>query len=204
MPHFEQHASLRFRPCQAGRDAGRLRTVEASSDTSEVPSGERSESLLAAPLRTRGEQIADRLVTAIALGEYVPGQRLPTERELAATLDASRRSVREALHRLAEEHYIEILRGRSGGAFVRSSWGQLSPSMVSRTLLPTWEQLEDVLELRRAVEPMIARKAAERRSDRDLVSIRAAIEAYRAAEGREASRQADLDVHNAIAVAARN
>ena len=30
-------------------------------------------------LRTGGEHIADRLVTAIALGEFVPGQRLPSE-----------------------------------------------------------------------------------------------------------------------------
>ena len=160
--------------------------------------------LLTAPLRTRGEQIADRLVTAIALGEYVPGQRLPTERELAAALDVSRRSVREALHRLEAEHYIEILRGRTGGAFVRSSWERLSATMVSRTLLPRWDQFEDLFELRRAVEPMIARKAAERRTDADLASIGAAIEVYRHADGREASRTADLAVHATIAAAARN
>jgi DNA-binding FadR family transcriptional regulator len=35
-------------------------------------------------IRTAGERIAERFVTAIALGEFVPGQRLPTERELAA------------------------------------------------------------------------------------------------------------------------
>src|SRR5258708_5089257 len=34
-------------------------------------------------LRTAGERIAERIVTAIALGELVPDHRLPTERELA-------------------------------------------------------------------------------------------------------------------------
>ena len=37
-------------------------------------------------LRNAGEHVADRLVTAIALGEYITGQRLPSERELAALL----------------------------------------------------------------------------------------------------------------------
>jgi hypothetical protein len=41
-------------------------------------------------LRTAGERIAERLVTAIALGEFVPGQRLPAERDLAAMLEVSR------------------------------------------------------------------------------------------------------------------
>ncbi len=38
------------------------------------------------PMRTAGERVAERFVTAIALGEFVSGQRLPTERELAALL----------------------------------------------------------------------------------------------------------------------
>ena len=65
------------------------------------------------PLKVRNtaEQIADRLVTAIALGEFVPEQRLPPERELAATLGVSRASVREALHRLAATGYVVISRG---------------------------------------------------------------------------------------------
>jgi GntR family transcriptional regulator, transcriptional repressor for pyruvate dehydrogenase complex len=46
-------------------------------------------------LRNAGEQIAERLITAIALGEFMPGQRLPTERDLAIQLGVSRTSVRE-------------------------------------------------------------------------------------------------------------
>lgn len=51
-------------------------------------------------IRTAGERIAERFVTAIALGEFVSGQRLPTERELAAMLEVSRTTVREAIQRL--------------------------------------------------------------------------------------------------------
>src|SRR2546429_8964649 len=69
--------------------------------TEPAPATEPYGALLApVPMRTAGERIAERLVTAIALGEFEPGQRLPTERDLSATLEVSRTTGREALHRL--------------------------------------------------------------------------------------------------------
>ena len=88
-------------------------------------------------LRNAGEHVADRLVTAIALGEYVTGQRLPSERELATMLAVNRASVREALHRLAETGYVEIRRGRHGGAFVQAAWGPSPSAACSARSRPT-------------------------------------------------------------------
>ena len=45
---------------------------------------------------SRVDEITDRLVTAIAIGEYLPGARLPVERELAAALGVGRMTVRAA------------------------------------------------------------------------------------------------------------
>ena len=39
---------------------------------------------------SRVDEITDRLVTALAIGEYLPGARLPAERELAASLRVGR------------------------------------------------------------------------------------------------------------------
>jgi GntR family transcriptional regulator, transcriptional repressor for pyruvate dehydrogenase complex len=156
-------------------------------------------------MRSAGEHVADRLVTAIALGEFVPGQRLPTERELSAMLGVSRATVREAMQRLSALGYVEIRRGRTGGAYVQSGWGPEAAEMISRTLLPGWETFERLFDFRRLIEPLIARTAAERRSRSDVPAIESALEAYRAAgTDREASRAADQALHIAIAAAAHN
>jgi GntR family transcriptional regulator, transcriptional repressor for pyruvate dehydrogenase complex len=156
-------------------------------------------------LRNAAEQIADRLVTAIALGEFVPGQRLPTERELEAMLDINRRSIRDAIHELAGAGYVEIRRGRNGGAYVRAAWGPRSAEMVRRTLLPNWKRFEWLFDLRRLIEPLIARTAADRYETEDEPRIREALAEYLAAENdREASRAADQALHTAIAQATQN
>lgn len=159
-----------------------------------------------APLKLRGtaEHIADRLVTAIALGEFVPGQRLPPERDLAQMLAVSRTSVREALHRLAGGGYVEIQRGRNGGAYVLNAWGPTSAATVRRTLAPNWADFEALFDLRTLVEGLIARTAADRHTDAHVGPIKQALDAYVTAPDREASRAADQALHSAIAAATDN
>lgn len=166
--------------------------------------GETGSTLAPLKLRNAGEQIAERLVTAIALGEYVPGQRLPTERELSSLLGVNRASVRDALHRLAEAGYVDIQRGRHGGAYVRMSWGEQSAEMIRRTLVPNWERFEALFDLRSLLEPLIAWAAAERRTAEDVAAIERTLADYAAAPDREASRAADQALHAAVASATHN
>ena len=146
-------------------------------------------------LRTAGERIAERLVTAIALGEFVPGQRLPAERDLAAMLEVSRTTVREALQRLQAAGYVTARRGRGGGTFVQTGQGADSDEMIRRTLLPAWEELTEILDFRQLVEQLIARTAAARRDAGDIAAINAAVAAYASATDRDASRLADAALH---------
>ena len=156
-------------------------------------------------LRTAGERIAERFVTAIALGEFVPGQQLPSERELAATLEVSRTTVREALQRLHAAGYVRTRRGRGGGTFVQTDAGTAeSEEMIRRTLLPAWDELSEVLDFRQLIEQQIARTAAERRDDDDIKVIREAVVAYEQAGNREESRLADSAVHLSVVQAAHN
>ncbi len=154
-------------------------------------------------LRTAGERIAERFVTAIALGEFVPGQALPSERELAATLEVSRTTVREALQRLHAAGYVTTRRGRGGGTFVQTGVGPQSDEMIARTL-PGGDELSEILDFRQLIEQQIARTAAERRDARDIEVIAAAVAAYEGAPDREASRLADGALHAAITQAAHN
>jgi DNA-binding FadR family transcriptional regulator len=156
-------------------------------------------------MRSAGEHIADRIVTAIALGEFVPGQRLPTERDLASMLSVSRTTVREAIQRLAALGYVDVRRGRNGGAFVLQRWGPDAADMIRRTLLPGWDRFERLFDFRQLIEPLIARTAAERRTDEDVEGIRDTLDAYReAGTDREASRAADQALHAAIARSTKN
>ncbi len=158
------------------------------------------------PMQTAGERIAERIVTAIALGEFVPDQRLPTERELAVSLEVSRTTVREALQRLQAAGYVTTRRGRNGGTFVNAGTGSGSDAdaMIRRTLIPAWHELTEVLDFRSLIEQAIARTAAQRRDDHDIAAIRAAVGDYARAADREASRLADHALHQAIARAAHN
>jgi DNA-binding FadR family transcriptional regulator len=155
-------------------------------------------------MQTAGEQIAERIVTAIALGEFVPDQRLPAERDLAVMLEVSRGTVREALQRLQAAGYVITRRGRAGGTFVCAHRGPDADDMIRRTLVPAWAELTEVLDFRRLIEQAIARAAAQRRDDTDVAAIRAAVDAYSRARNRDASRLADAALHQAIARASHN
>jgi DNA-binding FadR family transcriptional regulator len=154
--------------------------------------------------KTAAEQLVDRLVTAIALGVLLPGQKLLPERDFAKRLEVSRATLRDALHQLASMGYVTIKRGRSGGVWINSAWGPESPAHVRDMLLPRWQQLQWLFDLAKEVLPLIARVAAQRRDDNDIAVIKTAVMAYDNAVDREAMRTADNAVHAAIAAATHN
>ncbi len=158
------------------------------------------------PIITRpvADAVVDKLVTAVALGLYVPGQQLPTERELAERLGVSRNTVRDGLKQLTATGYLEVRRGRNGGYFVRADWGPQSQAHVQRQLIDNWAEFEQIFDARTLIEPLIARTAAERHGPADLNAIDAALAAYLAAPDHDASRRADASLHRAIATATQN
>lgn len=119
------------------------------------------------------EQIADK----IRSGDLGVGDRLPSERDLAAQMRISRPTVREAVKMLAEAGVLEVRRGQSGGIFVRSE-------LVPRELLRSgWEmrvsEVSGVLEARRLLEPRVAQLAAVHATEADFARMRATIDRQR-------------------------
>lgn len=124
----------------------------------------RADAALFRPVRTGNpfEETVERLLQAIKLGVVVPGARLPSERDLAARLNVSRATLREAIHALAEAGYVDSRRGRYGGTFVNAQLPKprRTPSRkLARELRAT---LDDTLTLRAALETGAAEAAAAR------------------------------------------
>lgn len=177
-----------------------MRHTERVADTGD---GERP-SLEPVRVSSAVDEVADRLLTAVALGEFSVGERLPPERELAELLAVSRPTVRTAVARLRAIGCLEVVRGRSGGHYVRSGWRDESGPAVRRTLVPRWEHTSTLLDARCLVESLIARTAAERREPDDVAAITAALTDYEQAGEPAEVRRADAALHEAIARAARN
>ncbi len=158
------------------------------------------------PIRipTAAGEITDRLVTAIAIGELLPGARLPPEREMAAMLRVGRNTIREAVVRLVAMGLVEIRRGRTGGAVVTRSWSEASARAVQRTLLPARDELDELFDFCALIESTVARTAAERRTDDDIRAVEDALTAFSSAPDPAAEQATDHVFHRVIMDAARN
>ena len=146
--------------------------------------------------------VVDRLRRAIHLGEYLPGDRLPAERDIAEQLGVSRETLREALRTLEDEGYVTSRRGPGGGhtvtELVEPKRRTLERLKVDR------ESLVHLMEFRRVNECLAARLAAQRRSGQDLARMAIAVEDLMQAEDIQKFRRADAAFHLAVAVASRN
>lgn len=126
-------------------------------------------SLLLRPVRGGNayEETVERLLQTIRLGLVPPGGRLAAERELALLLDVSRDTVRDAIQSLVDAGFLEVRRGRYGGAFVSdpvpTGTARLGRSGVE-TSPPNFNShdIRDVLVLREILEVGAAQHAAER------------------------------------------
>jgi GntR family transcriptional repressor for pyruvate dehydrogenase complex len=157
-----------------------------------------------APLQAEGavEQIVRRLGEAIGAGVLAPGERLPTELELAAQLGVAPMTLRQALQILRDAGFVDTRRGRTGGSFVRDD---PPAALVLDGEPPTRRALRELTDWRRAISGEAAALAAERAThdERRAVS-EAAAAAEQAVREFAAFRLADARFHISIAEAARS
>lgn len=115
------------------------------------------------------DHVFERLREAILTGSYRPGERLPSQRALAADLEVNMASIREALGRLEQLRLVDVRHGeptrvldwrRSGGLEALVLHGSLDEKLV-----------RDLFEARRLLLVEAARLAAERRSDEQASSL---------------------------------
>lgn len=153
------------------------------------------------------DEVVAQLEDAIVSGEYLPGAKLPGEGELASQLDVSRPILREALARLRERGYVRTVNGR--GSFVQS----IDPGIATETLIRqvrlyvgTEIALDDLYEVRRAIEARTAGLAAQLATPEDIALLDEHVNAMEASldgDGGEYSG-ADTAFHLALAQASHN
>jgi GntR family transcriptional repressor for pyruvate dehydrogenase complex len=144
--------------------------------------------------------VADSLRRLIALGVLSPGERLPSERQLAETLRVGRDSIRAAMRTLSAEALVETRRGRSGGTFVADH--PVKEQQLSAEVLASHREIAASYEFRRTVEPAAVRLAAQRASESQIQSIVAIAE--EAAWSVRSWRAIDSRFHMAVAEACGN
>lgn len=148
------------------------------------------------------EEIVEQLKEMISNGELKPGQKLPSERDMAESLGVSRASVREALTALEAIGILDIRPGE--GTFVRET-------SVSATFAPLAMVLEmeqnpggQLMEVRRVLETEMAALAAQRATEEDLKNIETNLNHMKTAQTISQSVEADLRFHFTIAEATHN
>lgn len=152
------------------------------------------------------DSVAGELENRILEGSLKPGDRLPSERELALELGVSRPSLREAMQKLVSKGLLTTRHG--GGTHVTDK--------LEAHFADPWQDMlsghpllhRDLLEFRQMLEGQAAALAADRATDIDLQRLDAA---YAALEGKfelsqdlNACVEADVAFHQAIAEASHN
>ncbi|MEU1984839.1 GntR family transcriptional regulator [Nocardia sp. NPDC019395] len=150
--------------------------------------------------RSVGAEVAAHLERLIISGDLRAGDRLPPERELAASLNISRSSLREAMFELEAKKLVQRRQGR--GSTVAD---------ISRTAAELHGNLADIdielgyaTELRDLVEPRIAQLAARRAVESNLLSLDDVLARSDEALTPEDSMRLDIEFHTLLAHAAQN
>ncbi|MDR1901333.1 MAG: FadR family transcriptional regulator [Treponema sp.] len=132
-----------------------------------------------------------------------PGDKLPSERELAAALSVSRASVRQAIAALAAQGVVTIRQG--GGTYVQPPKDDQPLGLLGKFLAGLQISPDEILEVRVIVECEAARLCAERAGESYLARLQSLLERRRFAEHRADTISAmNRDLHSAIAEGAQN
>jgi GntR family transcriptional repressor for pyruvate dehydrogenase complex len=152
-------------------------------------------------VRSATEEVELQITELIRSGRLSAGDRLPPERVFAARLGVSRTTLRQSLRALADQGVLDARQG--------SAWVVRPDASVVASNLAVYFRLEglsydQLTEARIVIEPGVARLAAARRTDAQLVALERSVEAMTGDPETEAFLEADSDLHGILAAASQN
>jgi GntR family transcriptional repressor for pyruvate dehydrogenase complex len=149
------------------------------------------------------DELVSRFKDLIERRIFVPGNRLPPERDLAEALAVSRPTLRQALRAL---QIMGVIRARQGsGSYLADSASDIMRVPLEFALALKNVAKTDLFETRRTLEVELSSLAAERRTHDDLEAMRRALAEMQKAMGDpEAWCRTEPEFHSCIVRAARN
>jgi GntR family transcriptional repressor for pyruvate dehydrogenase complex len=165
----------------------------------------KSDKKLFSPIRSRklSDEVYRQLVSLISSGELKPGDKIPSERELAADMGISRQSIREALNRAEVMRLIEVRQGE--GSFILSSVNESLKPPLSLIMEKEVERIFDFLEIRKLVEGWCAEKAAVEATADELENMQEILDKMKKVAAKDKQWEAmDLALHLSFAKATHN
>ena len=163
-----------------------------------------------APFRQLGrrkayEEVADQIRERIFSATVKTGERLPTERDLAAQFGVSRVAVREAIRALELGGLLLVKKGPKGGIFVAEEPHRPIGDSIGNLLARGEARLRDLFEVRMLIEPYAAERVAKIGTARNFTELRAMIDEADAAHARgDPIRELNIELHRQLIRLARN
>ncbi|GIM46005.1 GntR family transcriptional regulator [Collibacillus ludicampi] len=149
------------------------------------------------------QYIIEQIKASIENGELLPGDKLPSERELADKLSVSRSAVREAFSVLDSAGLVRIMQGI--GVFLKEDENEELITRMNDILNPHGVNLVELLEVRQGIEGQAAYLAAIRRSEADLQKIKTAYNHLeQAVAAQQVAAEEDYAFHISVVKASQN
>ena len=149
-----------------------------------------------------GEQVYRQMKNQILNGEWLPGEKIPSEHMLMSLFGVSRGTVRQAMQKLAGESLIETRRGE--GSFVRTNRLEdcFQPSFLF-SLTP--EEMDEIYEFRGMFESAVAELAARKATENQIQRLEKNCEKLQAEAGNyEQFVHADNEFHMLLCECTQN
>ena len=149
-------------------------------------------------------QIAESVQNMIATSELKPGDKLPTEHEMAELFQVSRPTLREAMRLLQQRGLVQMSVGK--GTFVKNIPTAHCAESIERYIVFSNCSHQDLLVVRSILEPEIAALAAQHATPEVVAKLEGIIDKMNDKQFQDTEHAAEIDVefHEALAEATGN
>lgn len=155
---------------------------------------------------TLSQEIVEEIEKAIREKKVLPGEKLPTEKEMCEMFGVSRTALREALQKLSAKGLVRIRKG--SGAYVEDYDAKhvIKPMNLYHELNLNEEYMLHLIKIRKMIEPEVARLAAIHRTDEHLKELKESIDSLEECSNENCYQEGEIDrkFHLVLAKACKN